>query len=148
MWVFKPAIWKSGVLTELPRPVTGLRLLDSWDYERFKTPLADGDHAAGHSRNGVDVQIEGQVGSFASSVPTDEADMLQVLADLRLVLDVDGAAERYSLVLYHDATAGLYRLLRKCSTVRFESDLSDKTLFTYSLLVHASDPVLVTSTLS
>jgi hypothetical protein len=73
--------------------------------------------------------------------------MLQVIADLRETLDVDGATGRYSLVLYHDAAAGLYRLLQKCSTVRFESDLSDKALFTYSVVVHASDPVLVTTSL-
>jgi hypothetical protein len=147
MWTFKPAIWKDDELIELPRPVTGLRLLDAWDFEKFKTPLADGDHLAGHSRNGVDVQIEGQVGTLEGDVQADEAAMLQVISDLRQALDVDGPSGRYSLVLYHDATAGLYRLLQKCSTVRFESDLSDKSLFTYSVVIHASDPVLVTTTL-
>jgi hypothetical protein len=147
MWTFMPAIWKDDVLTELPRPVTGLRLLDSWDFEKFKTPLADGDHLAGHSRNGVDVQIEGQVGTLEGDIQADEAAMLQAIADLRSTLDVDGASGRYSLVLYHDPATGLYRLLQKCSTVRFESDLSNKSLFTYSVVVHASDPVLVTTAL-
>jgi hypothetical protein len=68
--------------------------------------------------------------------------MLQVIASLRGVLDVDDAGSRFSLVLYHDAASGLYRVLQKCTTVRFESDLSEKALFTYSVLIHASDPAL------
>lgn len=147
MWTFRPAIWKGGVLTGLPRPVTGLRLQDSWDYERFKTPLADGDHLAGQSRNGVDILIEGQVGTVASVVKIDEPAMLSAITSLRNLLDVDDADGRYTLILYHDSSAGLYRVLRKCTTVRFESDLSDKRLFTYSVVIHASDPVLATTAL-
>jgi len=148
MWTFRPAVWKAGVLTELPRPVTSLRLQDSWDYEKFKTPIADGDHLAGHSKNGVDLQIEGQFGTVAGDAALDEAAMFQAISDLRAALNVSGDEEPYSFVLYHDASAGLYRLLRDCTTVRLESDLSDQTLFTYSLVIHASDPVLQVASLS
>ena len=148
MWVFHPAIWKGSVLTALPRPVTSLRIADSWDFEKFKTPLADGDQVTGHSRNGVDVQVEGQFGARAGIVTIDEAAMLQAVVDLRTLLDVNGAPDRFGLVLYHNPSTGQSRLFEKCTAVRFESDLSDPSLFTYSLLVHASSPDLVTRVLS
>jgi hypothetical protein len=144
MWTFQPAVWKGGVLTSLPRPVTALRLSDSWDFERYKTPLADGDVVTGHSRNGVDVLLEGQIGSVSGMLILDEPAMMQAVIDLRGLLDVDNAAGRFGLVLYHNAITGQSRLFEKCTTTRFESDLSDPTLFTYSLLAHASSPDLVT----
>jgi hypothetical protein len=148
MWVFQPAIWKASVLTELPRPVTSLRILDSWDFEKFKTPLADGDVITGHSRNGVDLQVEGQFGSVAGTLKIDEPAMLQAVMNLRGLLHVDGAAARFGLVLYHDADSGQSRYFANCSTVRFDCDLSDPALFTYSILIHSSSPTIVTAVLS
>ncbi len=148
MWIFQPAIWKGGVLTQLPRPVTAIRLSDSWDFEKYKTPLADGDMVTGQSRNGVDVQLEGQVGHVAGSLRLDENAMLLAMLNLRTRLDVDNAAGRFSLVLYHNTTSGESRYFEKCTTVRFESDLSDPRLFTYSVLVHASSPELATGLLT
>ena len=148
MWVFQPAVWKGGVLSQLPRPVTALRLSDAWDFEKFKTPLTDGDVVTGQSRNGVDVQIEGQIGHVAGSLRLDENAMLLAILNLRTRLDVDNAAGRFGLVLYHNPTSGESRYFEKCTTVRFESDLSDPALFAYSLLVHASSPTLMTAVLA
>ena len=148
MWVFQPSIWKMGSLWQLPRPVTAIRLADSWDFEKYKTPLADGDVVTGQSRNGVDIQLEGQVGHVAGSLRLDENAMLLAMLNLRSRLDVENPAGRFRLVLYHDATSGQSRYFEKCTTVRFESDLSDPRLFTYSVLVHASSPDLVTAVLS
>ena len=148
MWVFQPAIWKAGSLWHLPRPVTAIRLADSWDFEKYKTPLADGDMVTGQSRNGVDLQIEGQVGHVAGSLRLDENAMLLAMLNLRSRLDVENPAGRFRLVLYHDSASGQSRYFEKCTTVRFESDLSDPRLFTYSVLVHASSPDLVTAVLA
>ena len=147
MWIFQPAIWKSGLLTQLPRPVTAIRLADSWDFDKYKTPLADGDMVTGQSRNGVDVQLEGQIGHVAGSLRLDENAMLLAMLNLRSRLDVENSAGRFGLVLYHNTTTGQSRYFEKCTTVRFESDLSDPRLYTYSLLVHASSPDLVTGIL-
>jgi hypothetical protein len=148
MWIFQPAIGKAGSLWHLPRPVTAIRLADSWDFEKYKTPLADGDMVTGQSRNGVDIQLEGQIGHVAGSLRLDENAMLLAMLNLRSRLDVENPAGRFRLVLYHDATSGQSRYFEKCTTVRFESDLSDARLFTYSVLVHASSPALVTGVLS
>ncbi|HVJ84976.1 MAG TPA: hypothetical protein VM452_04980 [Caulifigura sp.] len=147
MWIFEPAIWKGGSLWQLPRPVAAIRLADSWDFEKYKTPLADGDLVTGHSRNGLDVQLEGQIGHVAGSLRIDENAMLLAMLNLRTRLDVDNAAGRFRLVLYRNTSTGQSRYFEKCSTVRFESDLSDPRLISYSVLIHASSPELQTGAL-
>lgn len=142
MLTFHPAIWRSPSLFALPRPVVSVRIQDTWDVDRFKVPLLDGDTLLGHSRNGVDVSLEGQIGSRDGTLLLDEPAMFAALEDLRAALDVQGTDDSYELVLYHDPETETYRALRDCSTVRFEYDLSDKHLFTYAVVIHASDPVM------
>lgn len=142
MFLFKPALWRDGLLYELPRPITSLRIQDSWDYARFKVPLRDGDAAAGPSRNGVDIAVEGQLGAQGGALKLDEAAMFLALETLRERLHVDDSADGYELFLYHDPASGVYRSFRRCHTTRFEYDLTDPRLFTYSLVVHAADAVI------
>lgn len=142
MFVFKPALWRDSTLFELPRPVTSVRVLDAWDFTRFKVPLLDGDVAAGHSRNGVDVSIEGRLGSHAGALQPDEAAMFSILSNLRSRLHTPPDSNGYTLFLYHDPATSTYRSFRRCTTVRFEYDLSDPHLFSYALVVHAADPAI------
>jgi hypothetical protein len=140
MLTFKPAIWREGVLYQLPRPVRSLRMQDSWDFAQFKVPLADGDAIEGRSQNGVDIAIEGECGTQAGTLLADEAGMFGELEALRTALGVSTPEDAYELFLYHDAVAGTYRSFRECSTVRFDYDLSEPRLFTYSILIHADNP--------
>jgi hypothetical protein len=144
-FTFKPAIYKNSVLYELPRPVPVVRMRDAWDAGRFKVPLADGDALVGHSRQGVEISIEGQIGSQSGTLKTSEGDILQAAELLRERLDVSSDAEKFELFLYHDTASGTYRKFKICSTVQFEIDLSNQNLFTYSMVVHAEDPVLYTT---
>jgi hypothetical protein len=145
MFSFKPALWRNDTLYELPRPITSLRIQDAWDFARFKVPLRDGDTLAGHSRGGVDVSLEGQLASHSGDLKLTEADMFSALEALRAALHVEHAADLYQLFLYHDAGTSTYRSFKSCTTVRFDYDLGDKRLFTYSALIHAADPVIYTS---
>lgn len=140
MLTFKPAIWRNGTLYELPRPVRSVRVQDSWDFAQFKVPLAAGDSIEGRSLNGVDLSIEGECGTQAGTLLSDEAAMFAELEALREALGVTTPEDAYELFLYHDAVAGTYRSFRECSTVRFEYDLSQPWLFTYSVLIHAANP--------
>ena len=140
MFTFKPAIWRNATLYELPRPVVSVRLLDSFDFEQFKVPLAAGDTIEGRSHNGVDVSIEGQIGTQAGALKADEAAMFAAIEALRGNLAAETPEETYELFLYHDAGSATYRSLRGCTTVRFEYDLSDPRLFTYVVVIHAEDP--------
>jgi hypothetical protein len=142
MLLFKPAIWREGELYELPRPVTTLRLLDAWDAERMKVPLRDGDLLAGHSRQGVDIAIEGQIASQAGTLRLTEEEMFLELDELRTRLNVAAGESPYEFFLYHDPATETFRSFRNCSTVRFEYDLSDARLFTYAITLHAADPVI------
>jgi hypothetical protein len=144
MFTFKPAIWRNSTLYELPRPIVSVRLLDSFDFEQFKVPLAAGDAVEGRSQNGVDVSIEGQIGTQAGQLKTDEASMFTAIETLRANLAADSPEDSYELFLYHDPGSSTYRSLRGCSTVRFEYDLSDPHLFTYAVVVHATDPEIYT----
>lgn len=142
MFTFKPAIWRNDTLYELPRPIVAVRVQDAWDFERFKVLLRDGDDVAGRSQNGVDVAIEGQIGTQAGALKTDEAAMFAALESLRAALGVSSPEEGYELFLYHDPASSTYRSFRGCTTVRFEYDVSDKALFTYGVVVHAGDPAI------
>jgi len=141
-FTFRPAIQRGGDLYELPRPVTVLRILEGWDFEQLKVPLADGDFLAGHSRQGVTISLSGQFGAREGVLSATEEQMFEEWAELREQLDVTQNADKYEFFLYHDAGSGTYRSFRQCSTVRFECDMSSKHLFEYSLIVHAEDPAL------
>lgn len=145
MFDFKPSLWRDGALFELPRPVTSVRVQDSWDFARFKVPLGDGDSTAGASRNGVDIAIEGRLGSHAGQLKLDEASMFAALELLRSRLHVAADSPGYELFLYHDPATSTYRSFRRCHTVRFEYDLSDPHLFTYAIVIHAADAAIYTA---
>ena len=139
---FRPAIARGAELFDLPRPVPTLRVQESWHSEKFKVPLRDGDTLLGHSRNGVDITVQGQVGSQAGDLTLSEEAMLAALEALRAALHVSPTQDRYHFYVYYDSDTNTYRHFRNCSTTRFEWDLSDSHLFTYSATIHAEDPVL------
>ncbi|MEX0715334.1 MAG: hypothetical protein WD066_02040 [Planctomycetaceae bacterium] len=141
-FTFRPAVYRDSTLHELPRPVDVLRWQDAWDFDRFHVPLADGDHTVGHSQQGIDVAIEGRIGTQAGALCASEEEMFDALAALRSALGVGAGDERFELFLYHDAASQTYRKFKSCSTVRFEADLSDPHLFAYSAVIHADDPAL------
>ncbi|MCA9053863.1 MAG: hypothetical protein KDA75_08500 [Planctomycetaceae bacterium] len=148
MFVFKPALYRAGQLFEFPRPVTSVRIHDSWDYARFKVPLLDGDVTAGHSHNGVDIALEGRLASQAGQLKLDEAAMFSAVEQLRSRLTRSTADPPFQFFLYHDPATSTYRSFQQCHTVRFEYDLSDPHMFTYSVVIHAADPTIHTGSSS
>ena len=144
-FTFKPAIYDGVSLYELPRPILAVRIHDAWNFEQLKVPLADGDTLTGHSFQGTEISLDGQLGTQAGTLKASESDMFQEMETLRGVLDVSADAEKYEFFLYHEAASATYRKFKSCSTVRFNWDLSNKTLFTYALLIHAEDPVIYTT---
>ena len=117
-----------------------LRVRDSWDFQTFKIPLADGNTVVGGSRHGVEIIVEGRFGSQAGTLTLTEADMFEEIKNFRNALDVPVSSDTYSFFLYYDATQGIYRKFKSCSTIRFEFDLSDEKLYSYSAVIHAADP--------
>ena len=144
-FTFKPAIYRDSSLYEFPRPVDSLRVRDSWDFQTIKIPLADGNTVVGGSRQGVEIIVEGRFGSQAGTLTLTESGMFQEIEDFRNALDVPETSDTYSFFLYHDATAGVYRKFKSCLTIRFEFDLSDEKLYSYSAVIHAADPVVYTT---
>ena len=141
---FNPAIYRDTLLYELPRPIDSLRVRDSWDFQTFKIPMADGNTIVGGSRKGVEIVVEGRIGSQAGTLKLTETDMYQEIKDLRNALDVPETTDTYSFFLYYDATVGLYRKFKSCLTIRFEFDLSDEKLYSYSAVIYAADPRVYT----
>lgn len=137
---FRPAIYRPGQLVEWPRPIPTLRLIETWDSDRFKVPLAQGDTTTGFSRNGTDLTLQGQVGQHHGTLQLTEAAMFATLAELRTALDVGGTQGQFWLLLYYDTQTNCYWHWRNCAATRLELDLSDSHLFTYSAAVHADDP--------
>ena len=135
-----PRIIRSQSVVELPRPIVVLRIQDSWDVVKLKVPLLDGDNVTGHSRTGVDITVEGQLGTHIGQKLVTEQDMLQALEALREALHVSDDEDRYQLSLFQNENLSTHRYFQKCSTLRFDYDFSNKHLYTYVATIHASDP--------
>jgi hypothetical protein len=145
MFSFRPSIVRTTSQFELPQPVTSVRVQDSFDFAKLKAPHISGDLLVGHSSSGVDISIEGQIGSQAGNLRLTEEQMFLTLESLRQAVHSSDPDDRYRLFLYFDPATATYRSFRDCLTVRFEYDLSRKQLFTYSLVVHASRPAIETT---
>lgn len=139
-FLLKPGVYRDEEFYELPRPVPVVRVQDAWDFTRLKVPLAAGDTLVGHSRQGVNLVVEG---SFQASDPeTSDTDRFAEIEALRAAVHVGAADDKYEFFLYQDVDAEEYRKFKQCSTVRFECDLADSHLFFYRIVIHAEDPVL------
>jgi len=145
MLEFYPAIYRSDGLFELPRPVRVMRFQDGWDFEQLKVPLRDGDRLVGHSTQGVEITLEGEIGSRSGDLKLTEEEMLNDIFSLRERLDVNSDSEKYSFIFYRDVSAGTYRRFKSCSTVQFDYDMSSPVIHTYSLRIHAEDSRLYQS---
>lgn len=128
--VFRPVILKNGVEFELPRPLSKVLIEDLWDLE------------IGPQKVGTNITLEGQVGSQDGELLLTEDEMLAEIEQLRASSDIVNASEKYSLYLYHDATNEVYRRFANCQTTKLDFDLSNKNLFSYSMLVTTDDPTI------
>ncbi len=145
MFSFRPSLVRPDTVFELPQPVTSVRVQDAFDFAKLKAPQMTGDMLVGHSSSGVDIAIEGQIGSHAGNLRLSEEQMFLTLESLRQAVHSTSPEDRYRLFLYFDPATATYRSFRDCATVRFEYDLSRKQLFTYTLVIHASRPAIETS---
>lgn len=145
MFSFRPSLVRPDAVFELPQPVTSVRVQDAFDFAKLKAPQMTGDMLVGHSSSGVDIAIEGQIGSHAGNLRLSEEQMFLTLESLRQAVHSASPIDRYRLFLYFDPATATYRSFRDCMTVRFEYDLSRKQLFTYTLVIHASRPAIETT---
>ncbi|MBL4884421.1 MAG: hypothetical protein JKY95_07790 [Planctomycetaceae bacterium] len=140
---FNPTILKQGAYHELPGPITKLQIQDRWDFSRYKVLLEDGDGTAGVSRNGVEITIAGQVAAQDGELLLQETEMFGEIEQLRSLLDTSSDT-KFSFFLYRDVGTSTYRYFQNCTVARFQYNLSRADLYTYSILIHAEDPVLQT----
>lgn len=141
---WKPAIWKGGSLTLLPRPVTALRPHDTWDMRDSKVPLKDGSVTTGHSFNAVEIEIAGKMAIQSSVANLPEQEMFTHYESLRNLLNINDDSQKYEFFIYHDAGSGIYRKYKSCScrdlALGFGDD--DRVVFTYQATIIADDPVV------
>lgn len=143
---FQPTLVLGELLVELPRPIVVCRIQDSWDFLTLKVPFRDGDQVAGPSRDGAEVVIEGRIGSQSGDLKLSEEAMLLALLELRTALH-DVTEEGFKLALYRDSLSAEYHYFERCRTSRLDIDLSDNHLYSYAVMIHASDPAVHVSTL-
>ncbi|WP_437186945.1 hypothetical protein SH668x_000316 [Planctomicrobium sp. SH668] len=107
---------------------------------KLKVPRQDGDHLAGASRDGVNISLEGQIGSHAGELKVAESSMLECVDLLREALR--STDERgFFLGMFRDEE-GIYRYFQRCFTNSFDVDFSNPRIYSYSVVIHAGDPVL------
>lgn len=138
---FQPKIGRGEDIYALPRPVSLVGLKETWDAERFKTLLVDGDTSVGSTRNGVDLTVTGVIGS-TEATPMTPAELFAALAQLRDQVHVGPDDAKFRFFLLHDADASLYQFFQACSTVRLETDFTHTTTIRYRLVIHADDPMI------
>jgi len=136
----QPVVWSGQNLYEFPRPVRRFRFRDTWDFDRFKVPLKDGESIVGQSRKGVAVVIEGQIAHRLGEDTLTEADMFAEIETMRAILTAAGTAGKFELFLFHDTETSYFRKFKNCSMIEFELDLSNRTLFSYAANIHSEDP--------
>jgi len=140
---FRPTILKQGIYHELPGPITKLQIQERWDFSRYKVLLEDGDGVAGISRNGVEISIAGQIAMQNSQSLFSEEEMFGELEQLRALLDTS-LDIKFSFFLYRDDATSTYRYFQDCSVSRFQYNLSKANLYSYSIQIHADNPVMQT----
>ena len=144
-FVFAPSLVFGSRLVPLPRPIMQIRIQDTWDAARFKVPHRDGSLWAGRSRDGVEISIRGQLGRDADGVLLSERAMFESIEAVRDELHLNHPDQQYGLALFVDSNrTESVRGFRACSTVKLEVDLSERAIYGYTLLIHASDPTLIT----
>ena len=150
MWTFAPALaFNDSRVIPLPRPIAQLRVTDAFEATPLTVPFRDGSVRRGRSRGGVDIAIRGQLAQHGDTLRLSEPEMHATIESVRAALRVSDPEETYGLALYRFVPPGLtldqahtLRGFVGCTTVKFEYDLSDRALYGYSLIVHASDPTL------
>ena len=140
---FNPTILKQGSYHELPGPITKIQIQDRWDFGRYKVLLEEGDHRMGISRNGVEISIAGQIAMQNSQLLLSEEEMFDELEQLRILLDASSDI-KFSFFLYRDVATSTYRYFENCSVSRFQYNLSRANLYSYTIQIHAENPVMQT----
>ena len=150
MWQFAPTlIFPNLQIVPLPRPILQLRVQDGFEATPMTVPFRDGSVRRGRSRGGVDIAIRGQLARSGDDLAFSEPEMFDAIESVRLALLRDDPEETYGLALYRFVLpeqdlldSDRLRGFAECTTVKFEYDLSDRAIYGYSLIVHASDPVV------
>ena len=145
MWTFAPALVLPAETIPLPRPVTTLKLLDTWEAARFRVPGRAGELARGSVAGGVTVSVRGRVGTHAGQPAVAEPQMLEVLHRVREALHAVGPDETFGLAIYE--SAGVLRGFTDCTPLKVEADLSDPALFGYALTLRAGSVALTEGSL-
>ncbi len=141
---FSPGVLWGGGFYELPRPVNRVQIQDHWDYSRYQVLLNDGDATRGLSRKGVDINVSGNIASQSGDLLVSEAEMFAAIEELRQIF-CSQAESLFVFYLYRDAVSKMSRYFQKCSVSRFQYDISQPELYSYTLTLHADDPVLYSS---
>ena len=150
MWTFAPAlVFSDSRIVSLPRPIVQLRATDAFDSTSLTVPFRDGSVRRGRSRGGVNIAIRGQLARTGDTLALSEPEMHAAIESVRAALRIGNPEETFGLALYRylpgETSVDDARVLRGfmgCTSVKFEYDLSDRALYGYSLIVHASEPSL------
>ncbi|MFO1091826.1 MAG: hypothetical protein U0992_00735 [Planctomycetaceae bacterium] len=130
-------------LYELPRPVTVVRWQDSWDFAcrcRWRRDLITGRLA-----NGVDIALEGEIGTRGGALAGDEAGMFAAVQALRAALvgvDAGPGLPVFCITTQRARRIGRSSGARPCGS---SATCRRPQLFSYSAAIHAADPAIYTS---
>ena len=142
--LWKPGIFKSSAMTQLPRPIIDLIIKSSWDARESKVPLKDGATTNGQSKNHKIITVEGECGRTDQATFVTELKMYDELVKLEGALDTDEDT-RFEFFIYNqdDAQVSEFRKFKDCWCKTFDISIGDSQhfLFKYSLEVFAEDPV-------
>ena len=139
---WKPAVYKSSTLTELPKPISSLLIKSSWDARESKVPLKNGATSDGQSKNNKVITLEASCALISDTNFVTEIAMYDKLAALEDVLDTTDLV-RFEFFVYHNTDIPVYRKFKNCWCKTYDWSVGDDVhfLFKYSLEIFAEDPV-------
>jgi hypothetical protein len=147
-WTWEPAIYKGGTLFELPKPVKSLVVKHGWHFETTKVPLADGQFTDGHSKQGVSIFVQGELGSEVGvgNLTTAQLQFERLEAWTTRLDVVSAGTDKYEFVIWNDKSS-VYRKYKDVSCVDLTFDIGDDkhVIHPYTINLFAEDPTIYTT---
>jgi hypothetical protein len=145
----KWGIYKSGTFYPFPAPLETFTIEDSYDIDRKKAILVEGEQLAGQSRNAVRVQVSGksQISASTDLAVCTERTQLELYTAFRSNMHVTGTDKFELFMIYSDTAPAYYRKFKNCcpdsARVTFGDD--SRLEYPYSLSFMCEDPVIYSS---
>lgn len=113
--------------------------------ETDKVPLLDGEFTSGHSQNGLEITINGELAQQENNLLLTELQMIDAMNQLRELIHTSHTDTPLTVFLIYDPIDSNYRYFENCSASKITFDLTSPHVYTYQLSLLIDTPTLQTN---